>query len=522
MENDNNTIRWLFSRTPALQAALAQCLQLSHEERCLLVSELGVSIRLEAWCDGYAGPESEIKGSSPPPPVPSSPAAAFWPANQGQLKANSVVGCPWCRRPVAVLGDRTVPEDLANDRAVIPKQLSKNAYVALLYGRKCHEYFLGALVLGHGLVQYARENRESGSGSTAAALVLLHTPDVPSIYLRGLSGVGWTTREVEYLGGVSRDFFHNWATSRFIYVFTKIRALQLTEFDKVLLLDLDLLVRSPGPEAQCSLRALESVFELPTPAAMVRAPQVARHGRSVSYAEMWEHPTRRTGDVLPFHQQASGINAGVMLLRPDLPTLELMVKEVRDWYHPEHYATYMPEQEYLSRFYGTFDRWTHIDCGYNFEIDKNERVPHDFTQAHEDIRAKDAELRGIDSTAVSASHPGAIVLHYSGLSIKPWRLLWECREPYSNNSFPKLLVSSVGDLTPLQAEYSQKGAESKWLDGYNDRDRLWAAMHEWFAQLTEAAQSLHSRTDFDVIQAIQSRMDWDKIHGATAVFQEEH
>ena len=90
-----------------------------------------------------------------------------------------------------------------------------------------------------------------------------------------------------------------------------------------------------------------------------------------------------------------------MLLKPDQSVFDTMHAEIHDYNHPEHYETYMPEQEYLSRFYGTFDEWTHISCQYNFEIDKNERIPHDFTVAHEDIRN-------------GADHKGAIVLHYSG------------------------------------------------------------------------------------------------------------
>ena len=50
-----------------------------------------------------------------------------------------------------------------------------------------------------------------------------------------------------------------------------------------------------------------------------------------------------------------------------------MMAELADWEHLEHYATYMPEQEYLARFYGTFSSWSHISCAYNFEIDKNEQ-----------------------------------------------------------------------------------------------------------------------------------------------------
>ena len=92
-----------------------------------------------------------------------------------------------------------------------------------------------------------------------------------------------------------------------------------------------------------------------------------------------------------------------MLLKPDQAVFETMRAEIFDFEHPEHYETYMPEQEYLSRFYGTFDNWTHISCQYNFEIDKNERIPHDFSGAHENIRN-------------GAGHRGAVVLHYSGAS----------------------------------------------------------------------------------------------------------
>ena len=163
-------------------------------------------------------------------------------------------------------------------------------------------------------------------------------------------------------------------------------------------------------------RKLQDLFRLPAPAAMKRGGMVPRHGDAVPYGALWSHAARREGDQLPPHQQASGINAGVMLLEPDDAAFRSMEAEVRDWYHPEHYGTYMPEQEYLGRFCGTFSRWTHVDCRFNFEVDKNERIPHDFTEAHELIRAGGAP-----------GHGGAAVLHYSGTGVKPWDLLFERR-----------------------------------------------------------------------------------------------
>ena len=48
--------------------------------------------------------------------------------------------------------------------------------------------------------------------------------------------------------------------------------------------------------------------------------------------------------------QAGGINAGVMLLRPDAEVFSQMHSEVTDDNHPEHILGGGPEQDYLSRF----------------------------------------------------------------------------------------------------------------------------------------------------------------------------
>ena len=48
---------------------------------------------------------------------------------------------------------------------------------------------------------------------------------------------------MEYLTKVAWSLFKNWKGSRFIDVFTKLRVLEQEDFEKVLFLDLDLLVR---------------------------------------------------------------------------------------------------------------------------------------------------------------------------------------------------------------------------------------------------------------------------------------
>jgi len=59
--------------------------------------------------------------------------------------------------------------------------------------------------------------------------------------------------------------FHKGGYDRFINVFTKLRSLQLPDLDFVLLLDNDLMVR------QTSCDALDTLFSLRPPAAMLRA-----------------------------------------------------------------------------------------------------------------------------------------------------------------------------------------------------------------------------------------------------------
>merc|ERR1719502_118605 len=65
--------------------------------------------------------------------------------------------------------------------------------------------------------------------------------------------------------------------------------------------------------------------------------------------------------------QATGINAGMMLLRPDARELEEMLEELIDPNHPSHIKGSGPEQDYLSRHYASAP-WTHITVEYNFQL----------------------------------------------------------------------------------------------------------------------------------------------------------
>merc|ERR1719331_3716743 len=97
----------------------------------------------------------------------------------------------------------------------------------------------------------------------------------------------------------------------------------------------------------------------------------------------------------------SGINAGVMLLRPDCVVYKRMLAELADDKHPEHLKCYGPEQEYLGRFYTAFGQgWTHMDSRFNYQ-------PLLGRGANRFMRQLDAERE-------------VSIVHFSGPRVKPW------------------------------------------------------------------------------------------------------
>ncbi|CAK0828720.1 unnamed protein product [Prorocentrum cordatum] len=173
----------------------------------------------------------------------------------------------------------------------------------------------------------------------------MHTSDVPADVLEALRRCGlWRLRQVEYLhGSHALGNMENWHG-----IFTKLRAFSLVEYEKVLFLDLDMLV----------LDSLDALFDLTPPAAMVKGRWQPDHGTELDGRfffppEQWNEPH-------------GGINAGVMLLRPDQHVHDRMEQEVADKWHPEHIYAYGPEQEYLSRFFA--DRWTQVSSRHNFQL----------------------------------------------------------------------------------------------------------------------------------------------------------
>ena len=217
------------------------------------------------------------------------------------------------------------------------------AFAACLWGANAG-YAFGALVLGARLREV----------SPAIKRVLLHTDDVPNNYLEALGHDGlWELRLVDYIDGVEDLYISK--GSVFDGVFTKLSVWKLVEYDKVLLLDLDII----------PCKSLAELFEMRCPAALIRGQGERSHGQNIDGKHFFR------GANCPDNPwgQGGGINAGVILLQPDMTIFTQMLAEVTCKNHPCHVAGAGPEQDYLSRFFAARkDGWYHINVVWNYQL----------------------------------------------------------------------------------------------------------------------------------------------------------
>ena len=224
---------------------------------------------------------------------------------------------------------------------------SRYAYCAVVWGANAG-YILGALVLGIRLM-------ESHGGGYQPERVLLHTDDVPPNFVAALAKVWTVVKEVDYIDGAQT--MHTRKGGCFDGVFTKLAAWQLIEYSKILLLDVDVI----------PLRDPDSLFELDTPAALVRGHGECVHG-SVVDGRRFFNGDRDDGQHRHYAWTTSGgINAGVILLRPCVNIFKEMMYELHAELHPEHIPSPGPEQDYLTRYFAAAP-WHGLDVGWNYQI----------------------------------------------------------------------------------------------------------------------------------------------------------
>lgn len=243
------------------------------------------------------------------------------------------------------------------------------------------------MVLGHSI----RATR------TRHALVCLHTEDVPEAMLALLSKI-WDCRLIEHVQA-SKSLSWPDQDHRFEHVFTKLRAMGLVEFEKVLMMDIDLLVMSN----------IDDLFALQAPAAMKRGMNdvgwAPKHGSTLDGRRFFRGPVPK--DKYTWGQ-GTGINAGVMLWRPDQKVLDQMLEHIADDYHPSHIRGNGPEQDYLSRFWADAP-WSQIDVTYNYQLHQM------FFALHPD------HVKTADRVAVLNDPNRIRIAHFSGEpGAKPW------------------------------------------------------------------------------------------------------
>ena len=326
-------------------------------------------------------------------------------------RASSRSWCPTCAKPLEMQSKVAASPALDTSRRR-PKGKG-NAFVAVLFGPDedmLQRFVLGALVLGHSL-------KTSG---TSFDLVLLHTADVMAVPGAGLLEVFWKTREVEYVQAVEKLISRS--EDRFRHVFTKLHVFGCDDYEKVVLLDIDLLVRDN----------IDELAQLKPPCALRRG-----HKSLPSHVDVSLSCYDRNG------QQRFGMNLGVAVLKPCQEELRKMLDSVKR-NDPMHEASNGPEQDFLSRW---FKNWTTLNLKYNYQLHQ---------------LAYSLDHAGPDAERLQLKFKSVKVIHYSG-KVKPWDFYFQAglEQSFSTFSEEKLLPAYGATGEDLQEKIRRAGKEWK-------------------------------------------------------------
>ena len=212
----------------------------------------------------------------------------------------------------------------------------KFAFVTVLWAPESgnpEEYIVNALSLGCSL-------RKT---STKHDLVLLATPDLLSYESARALSTFWDVRQQDH----AEVPLKMRCAPRFRHVFTKLSVMKLTEYDKVLMLDADMLV----------IRNVDELFGFPAPAGFMRGTDDYRP------SEIRPPETIRAIDG----RVVGGINAGVVLLEPVEGEYERMFGELQSSAMRRDLKNSRgPEQDFLTLFYKS--RWSGLHPKYNYQL----------------------------------------------------------------------------------------------------------------------------------------------------------
>jgi len=251
----------------------------------------------------------------------------------------------------------------------------KYAYVMLLM--KTSLYFYGAMVTGYSL------KKQNSKYDT----IIMVTPDVSSYQKNMLKKVYDIVMEIDYTK-INTSVIANYETTRFRDVFTKLEALKLVQYDKIIMMDIDM----------CVIKNMDELFDLEPPCAVLRH-KILKHGEKINTSYIY-----RKGKFV------AGINAGIMLLKPSIKEYNDIINDLQK--DGETYKN--PEQDYLSLRYN--GKWTNISFSYNFQFGFDERV--------DKFKKLEDESIEIENTAPFVGSDAEIHnLHFSSRT-KPWSLIY--------------------------------------------------------------------------------------------------
>eukprot|EP00438_Fugacium_kawagutii_P025951 Skav207676 [mRNA] locus=scaffold1857:356458:367282:- [translate_table: standard] len=205
----------------------------------------------------------------------------------------------------------------------------------------------------------------------------------------GLLEVFWKTRQVEYVEADPKLI--RGSEERFKHVFTKLHCFGCDEYEKVVLLDIDLLVRDN----------IDELKNLTPPCAMRRG-----------HKSLPAHVNGARSCYNNQGQQKFGMNLGVAVFKPSGAELSKMLKSIQSR-DPMHETCHGPEQDFLTRWFNVQNRtWTRLDLKYNYQL-------HQLANSMEHV--------GAEAERLQLKFENVKVFHYSG-KVKPWDFYFDSDE----------------------------------------------------------------------------------------------
>jgi hypothetical protein len=274
-------------------------------------------------------------------------------------------------------------------------------------------------------------------------MVLLHTDDVPADWLEKCRHVGWHTVKIEHIP-YDRKLYEK---GRFQNVFTKLQVMGLDQYDKVVLMDTDMLVRDDK---------IDNIFQMETPCAIRRhAAGRQNDGDKLDFNDIWGEDLKTIG----------GINAGFVLLKPNKEVLAKMKYQLNHVRRIPGKAPLLrgPEQDYLSRFYSATG-WNLLGVQWNYQL---HQLSYCSRKGHANARRMKLPYKDIK------------VLHFSGRASITDKIL---RADRCEETLSEYVTKTVNDSYVKLLE-ADEDCESDDTRGHvRDHIKLIScqAMNEWF------------------------------------------